>query len=125
MRPIHLYQAWKILPWTAKGLLIVGEGVSGIVYWAGTHADPRYGCLTDICNVTRQGIDQTIFFGEGLIVLCTLILVFSLVTVGITLDSQEKKGKSFEEMNSQIHAIEKQANPSRNRNGNHQTNGET
>jgi hypothetical protein len=106
LKPIHLYQAWKILPLSAKALMIAGEGVSGIVYWAGTHADLNYGCLTDVCNVTRAGIQQTTLSGLALIILCSAILVFSLITVAVTLDKQEEKGKSFEELENKAKGIE-------------------
>jgi hypothetical protein len=106
LKPIHLYQAWKILPLSAKALMIAGEAVSGIIYWAGTHADPRYGCLTGICSVTRENIQQTIFFGQALIILCSLIFLFALVTIAVTLDKKEEEGKTFEELEKKVETDE-------------------
>jgi hypothetical protein len=82
--------------------MIVGEAVSGIIYWAGTHADPRYGCLTDVCSVTRENIQQTIFLGQSFIILCSLIFLFALVTIAVTLDKKEEEGKTFEELEKKV-----------------------
>jgi hypothetical protein len=82
--------------------MITGEAVSGIIYWAGTHADPRYGCLTDICNVTRENIQTTIFFGQALIILCALLFTFALITIAVTLDKKEEEGKTFEELEKKV-----------------------
>jgi len=86
--------------------MIAGEAVSAIIYWAGTHANPDYGCLTDVCNVTRESIQQTTYSGLALMILCGIIFAFAITTVALTLDKQEQKGKSFEELENKAKGIE-------------------
>jgi short subunit fatty acids transporter len=52
--------------------------------------------------VTRENIQQTIFFGQALIILCAIMLVFALVTIAVTLDKKEGEGKTFEELEKKV-----------------------
>lgn len=82
------WSALRILPISAKALLILGYALSGIVYWSTTVATPgsSVGCVTGPCSVTLDQVQTTRFLGIGLLGMVTVFFVGALTAINFVMD---------------------------------------
>lgn len=87
------WDALRILPNSAKGLLVLGYVLSTILYWSSTIAtpSPNAQCLNGSCVVTPEQIQTTQLLGIVLIGGITAMFLVSLTVINITLDKNPEK----------------------------------
>jgi len=93
-----LWEALKIMPLTAKLLLVFAYLFSGFIYWAGTQAKPNYGCLplpSSDCTVTTSSIELTKLTGIGLLIFVTIVFLWFWIFVAVFLEKANPISKDM------------------------------